>query len=255
MEVCHRVLTFLGTPMFGCPPFCLVISSLVLFPIIVESLCLSMFLMSFPLVQTFGSLTPPSLAMRVTSNSSRMPGPPGVPPFPAFLLWLSGGKWGRASLKDSIRFCCDRAAARSKNRDLLVRLKNHLKAKVDASSVSCFTPYQGVLKQIAELDLEAARGAQVRSRIRWVEEGETSSANFLRLEKKNAADRWVAALREDDGTIVSSPQDLCRSFASFYTSLFTAEATDETVQASLIGNLPSSLSSEQASQCEPSFPC
>ena len=171
-----------------------------------------------------------------------------IPRFPFLAKWWEKGKSLINGL--TIPFCCDRAAAQSKNRNLLVRLADHLKAKVDAGSVSCLAPYQGVLKQIAELDLEAARGAQVRSQIRWVEEGETSSAYFLRLEKKNAADRWIAALSESDGAIVSSPQDLCHSFASFNTSLFTAEVTDEYVQASLIGNLPSSLSFEQASQCE-----
>ena len=73
---------------------------------------------------------------------------------------------------------------------------------------------------------------------------------FFRLEKKNAADRWISALRESDGSIVSSPSDLCRSFASFYSSLFTAEATDPSVQASLLANLSSALSPVQASQCE-----
>ena len=91
---------------------------------------------------------------------------------------------------------------------------------------------------------------QVCSRIRWVEEGETSSTYFFRLEKKNAADRWISALRESDGSIVSSPSDLCDSFASFYSSLFTAEATDPSVHASFLANLLSTLSSEQASQCE-----
>ena len=43
---------------------------------------------------------------------------------------------------------------------------------------------------------------------------------------------------------------MCRSFASFYSSLFTAEATDPSVRASLLANLSSALSSEQASQCE-----
>lgn len=144
-----------------------------------------------------------------------------------------------------MHYCCDRSAARSNNRDLLIRLAEHLKAKVDAGSVSCLAPYQGVLSQLAKFDLEAAKGAQVRSRIRWVEDGETSSAYFFRLEKKNAADRWISALRESDGTIVSSPSYLCRSFASFYGSLFTAEATDPSVQASLslpIYHLPCLLS-------------
>ena len=171
-----------------------------------------------------------------------------IPRFPSLAKWWEKGKSLIKGL--TIRYCCDRSAARSKNRDLLVRLADHLKARVDAGSVSCLPPYQGVLKQIANMDLEIAKGAQVRSRIRWVEEGESSSAYFFRLEKKNAADRWIAALRESDGCIISSPHALCRSFASFYTSLFTAEATDPAVQASLLHNLPSALPPEQASQCE-----
>ena len=60
--------------------------------------------------------------------------------------------------------------------ETLVNFIAHLKAKVDAGSVSCVTPYQSALSTLAALDREAARGAQVRSRIRWVEEGETSFA-------------------------------------------------------------------------------
>ena len=173
---------------------------------------------------------------------------PSIPRFPSLAKWWEKGK---SLIKGAtIRYCCDRSAARSKNRDLLVRLAEHLKAKIDAGSVSCLAPYHGVLAQLAKMDLESARGAQVRSRIRWVEEGESSTAYFFRLEKKNHADRWISALRESDGTIVSSPGDLCRSFASFYMSLFTADVTDPSVQASLLANLPSALSSDQASQCE-----
>ena len=107
-----------------------------------------------------------------------------------------------------------------------------------------------VLSQIAKIDLVAAKGAQICSRVRWVEEGESSSAYFFRLEKKNSADQRISALRESDGSIVSSPSDLCCSFASFYTSLFSADVSDSSVQAPVLANLPSSLSSDQASQCE-----
>ena len=77
-----------------------------------------------------------------------------------------------------------------------------------------------MLQQLADLDVEDAKGAQVRARARWIEEGESSSAYFFRLEKKRGADRWIAAAWNDVGAIVSSPDDLCQSFASFYSSLF-----------------------------------
>ena len=103
---------------------------------------------------------------------------------------------------------------------------------------------------LAKLDLESALGAQVRSRARWVEEGETSSAYFFRLEKKCGADRWILAIKLDDGTIVSSRTDLCRAFVDFYASLFSATPTDPVIHDSLLSNISSSLSPGEAALCE-----
>ena len=100
------------------------------------------------------------------------------------------------------------------------------------------------------MDIEVARGAQVRARARCVEEGETSSAFFLRLEKKRAADRSVAALRTNDGSIVSHNEDLCRVFSSFFESSFTAAATDPAIANSLLSNVSSTLPSTQADPCD-----
>ena len=107
-----------------------------------------------------------------------------------------------------------------------MRLVDHLKSKVDAGAMSCLGPYHSALSELAVLDSEPARGAQVRARVRWVEEGKISSSYFFCLEKKWSADRWISALRESDGSIVSSPADLCRSLSSFYLDLFTASDTD-----------------------------
>jgi len=129
-------------------------------------------------------------------------------------------------------------------------LIDHLKVKIDGGSSSCVGPYHSALAELAKLDLEAARGAQVRSRARWVEEGETSSAYFFRLEKKCGADRWISAIKLDDGTIVSSPAELCAAFGAFYTSLFSATSTDPVIRASLLENVSSSLSPDMAALCE-----
>ena len=100
------------------------------------------------------------------------------------------------------------------------------------------------------MDIEVARGTQVRARACWVEEGETSSAFFLRLEKKRATDRSVVALRTNDGSIVSHNDDLCRVFSSFYESLFITEATDPVIANSLLSNVSSTLPSTQADLCD-----
>lgn len=149
-------------------------------------------------------------------------------------LYPSLAKWweeGRSRVKAlTIRYCCLRSSASSQRRELLSNLAAHLKSKVDEGFLSVFGVYQSVLGELAALDLDAARGAQTRARARWVEEGETSSAYFFRLEKKRGADRWISALRGEDGSIVSSPADLCLSLSSFYSSLFMSSSTDPVAQ-------------------------
>lgn len=90
----------------------------------------------------------------------------------------------------------------------------------------------------------------MRARARWIEELESSSAYLFQLEKKRSADRWISAIGRDDGTIVSSPDDLHLSFSSFYSFLFAAEPTDASAQESLLDNIESSLPAGQADLCE-----
>ena len=166
-------------------------------------------------------------------------------------VYSSLAKWwedGKARIKGlTISYCCRRSRLASQARDLLTRL---LKRRVDVGCSSCLVPYMSVLEQLFKWDIDTARGAQVRSRVRWVEDGEVSSAFFFRLEKRRAADRWVAALREPDGSIVSSRSDLCASFASLYSSLSSASPPDSSAQDSLLANISSSLSCNQVDQCE-----
>ena len=168
--------------------------------------------------------------------------------FPSLVKWWETGKSRIKGL--TVHYCCSRSSALSVKRDLLSRLSSHLKDRVANGQLSLVETYQSVLHQLAELDVEVAKGAQVRARARWIEEGVSSSAYFFRLQKKRGADRWISAIRNDDGTIVSAPDDLCLSFSSFCSSLFTASPTDASAQESLLGNVVSSLPADQSDSCE-----
>ena len=116
--------------------------------------------------------------------------------------------------------------------------------------MSLVGPYLSVLQQLAALDLEVAKGAQVRARARWIEMGESSRSYFFRLEKKCGADSWIVVVRADDGRIVASPKDVCSSFSSFCSSIFSAEPTDAGAQESLLDNIESKKKSSRL--CLPS---
>ena len=133
---------------------------------------------------------------------------------------------------------------------MLTRLASHLKGQVDSGRASSVGPYHSTLDCLQVLDLEAARGVQVRPRVRWTEEGESSSSYFFRLEKKRFIDRRIAALRAADGSLVSSSEDLCCVFLSFHHDLFPSEPCDPAAQSDLFSHVTSSLSDVDNQCCE-----
>ena len=52
---------------------------------------------------------------------------------------------------------------------------------------------------------------------------------------------------------MSSPADLCLSFSSFYSSVFTSSPTDPVAQQELLSNVSSTLPRGQALECEGSL--
>ena len=149
-----------------------------------------------------------------------------------------------------IKHCTQEANDRSKHRSLLINLANHLKSKIDMGQVSLLDVFEAVQARISDIDTAAAKGAQVRSRVQWAEEGETSSRYFMRLEKKRGAENKIPAMKNPDGSIASRITDIGDSWVSFYTNLFTACDTDPQVQSSLLDQLSLTLSPGLAGLCE-----
>lgn len=106
----------------------------------------------------------------------------------------------------------------------------HLKGRIDDGMVSLMSLYERVLAQLAFFDLTEAERARVRSRVKWAEEGETSSRFFLRLEKKQGTESWISAMLVSNGVVVTDVEGICESWASFCQDLFTSCPVDLEVQ-------------------------
>ena len=111
---------------------------------------------------------------------------------PLFHFFRIGRTRGKEHLKRlAVRHCNGAHNKRSLSRFVLFALVCHLKVRIDDTIVSLIPVYERVLAQLASFDLTEAEGARVRSRVKWAEEGETSSSFFLRLEKKRGTDSWI----------------------------------------------------------------
>ena len=132
----------------------------------------------------------------------------------------------------------------------MVVLSRILKPSIDLGRVSLLPVYLSSLARVQQLDLESARGLQVRARARRVEEGEASSAYFCRLVKKQSVDRHISALRGSNGSLVSDKDGLCDIFRSFYLDLFFAVPCDPTARGILLNHVSSVHPSASSSSCD-----
>ena len=169
----------------------------------------------------------------------------------SFVSQLDWWDEGKVQLKRlSIQFCSEKAAESKKDRARLESLASDLKDLIDGGQASLLAEYKEVLERIKDLDLKEAQGTQVRSRVKWVEEGETSSAFFCRLEKKRSNERWFSAIRKEDGTYASSLPEIMTSWKTFYENLFSSTYTDPNVRLNMLSCLESSLTAEDSDLCD-----
>ena len=74
-----------------------------------------------------------------------------------------------------------------------------------------------------DLELEhmhLARGARIRARARWAEEGEVSTSYFLSCEKYRAVRKRFHGIRDVRGVVFRSTSAMIRVWCLFYYTLF-----------------------------------
>lgn len=93
--------------------------------------------------------------------------------------------------------------------------------------------YKESLTELNQFSLYRAKGAQVRSRSRWVEEDESFTAYFFRLERKRKAESTISSLKVDD-RVAASTSRLLSAASDFYKNLYSVSETDPVVQDDLL---------------------
>lgn len=93
------------------------------------------------------------------------------------------------------------------------------------NSHNLYEEYQGVKRELFQIQLIQARESMIRSRCRWVGEGERPTKYFLNLEKKNFASKVMSGIRTPDGTLLSDPEEIL-SFEKEYFSNQYAKSRD-----------------------------
>ena len=103
------------------------------------------------------------------------------------------------------------------------------------------------LNNLFDRQLESSK---IRSRAKWLEDGETPSSYFLRLENERHTKASVTSIFDAAGAEVFSFPEIMDAHRAFYTDLFSQEHIDIESQRALFSYVSSGLSEPEQALCE-----
>ena len=100
-------------------------------------------------------------------------------------------------------------------------------------------------KELENIIEYRTKGATIRSKSQWYNEGEKSSSYFLNLEKKHYKQETISQLKINDTFFVTTNRDILSECTAFYRKLYTSKNSDS-LQSTLFSKIISaSLTSEE----------
>jgi len=78
-------------------------------------------------------------------------------------------------------------------------------------------------KKLDVFQHEQAIGSQIRSKAEWVEKGEKNTSYFLNLEKYRQSKNAIYTLKQPDGSLVDTKNEVLCELLSFYKTLYTSK--------------------------------
>ena len=148
----------------------------------------------------------------------------------------------------------------SRKRRQLLSKRNSLTKRLLRAKSAVFPGVRDQISNVNKLEstLEAAinnkcEGAKVRSRARWIKEGEKPTRFFSRLERKRAEKNIFESLFNESGEEKFSHNDIELILVDFYKALFSKDSLNMQIQTQIIDDLDLSLSDLEREQCEGLF--
>lgn len=165
------------------------------------------------------------------------------PDFPDLFAW-----WDATKLQfkaTAIQYCVRKRKRQSLLEDSLQQRLTTEKQKINPDLELVRT----IDEQLNSVITDRLKGAPIRSRAQWMEEGEKPTSYFFKLERSKQSTACITKLETTTG-IVTSNQDILDTARSFYQSLYGYEPADEDCQQWLLEQLDTQLDDNNRSMCE-----
>ncbi len=156
---------------------------------------------------------------------------------------------------DSIRYSVKKAKERNKLQNNLERQIVDLELQYSQNlDPSVLTALEAKRRDLEAIYSHRAKGAMVRSKARWVEEGERNSRYFFNLEKRHSAKKCISKLKNNAGNIVTGSDAILKEEVDFYSNLYTScnniDCNDMYELLNINNNDIPKVSNDEANSCE-----
>ena len=153
-----------------------------------------------------------------------------------------------------INYCARKRQSVNRERNVLTKRLIRAKNAFHAGDNSVVSELRACESALSSLISREAEGAKIRSRAKWIEEGEKPTRFFFRLEQKRAEKNSFDSVLDTDGNEKTSQSDIEGVFVDFYRDLFTKDdSIDMQIQTDLIDDLEFSLTDIERDSCEGLF--
>lgn len=98
--------------------------------------------------------------------------------------------------------------SRNLQRDLEKRMSSLQEEMIDSPDSA--EEYQAVKRELLQIELLASRRSMLRSRTKWLGQGERPTSYFLNLEKKNYNDKTISSIYNEAGNLLTKQEDILR---------------------------------------------
>ena len=143
------------------------------------------------------------------------------------LLKIRGKTISYASYKNKLE--------KEKEENLMNELRELEASTVDENTMQQLEELRIQLQQIRNKRIE---GMMVRSRVKWMQDGEKGSRYFCSLEKRNFVDKSMGFIEKGNGEIISEQKNILNEVKKFYENLYSFKAVKEVDLKATMTNAP-----------------
>jgi len=151
--------------------------------------------------------------------------------------------------KQTIKYCTlKHKCKKNKEKKIRERLEKQIDEKVqDVQKI------KEIQEELKEFEENKYKGAMLRSKVKYLVEGEKCTKFFFDLEKKKGRSEMIKELKKENGEIIEANEEILKETRVFFEKLFSAEEVKEEEKMELMKLIKTKVCKEESEECDRSI--